>query len=330
MTMYMAGPYAPGDSSAPPFPYRETFRASPFRRPDWRWVVAEHLVDGGGEPDQASHDDWIARARNYLHYGPCVLAETLGEDSDSWRAVHDATSFRANLLPRFELEARLLTGDTCERIADRFGADAATIEAYEKLFFDVRDRLGQRSYIMHQVIGPRVYAGFSVQDLDVVWKLVAYQGGTVALDAILEATWTLDRPSRLDEIAEYFAQHAEAVTARQFYLSSLSLQTQELGPRDLKNLLRILEGSDGFQASYQSLCGALPQSAGDAAPMPNIPVWASVEPEGPHSHPMAPSASIKEINASPDPSAETLERNAAASPNQPLASNTVTGITRVA
>ena len=52
--------------------------------------------------------------------------------------------------------ARLLTSETFEEIAQYFGTSAGTIDYFEKLFFNVRDRMQCRGWILKAaVIGPR-------------------------------------------------------------------------------------------------------------------------------------------------------------------------------
>jgi hypothetical protein len=52
-----------------------------------------------------------------------------------------------------ELEGYLMTGVSVERIAAASGVDASTITSYERLFFDVRDRLTQSAWITSMVVG---------------------------------------------------------------------------------------------------------------------------------------------------------------------------------
>jgi hypothetical protein len=94
--------------------------------------------------------------------------------------------------PRWALEARLLTREPLETIAAKSGLATEVVEAYEALFFQVRDHLQARDYILLQVIGPRAARGPRSYELDVLWKLLAYHGGPLLLDVMLSPIPPLD------------------------------------------------------------------------------------------------------------------------------------------
>ena len=66
---------------------------------------------------------------------------------------------------RSEVEARLLADDQIENIARRVATEVEIIEAYERLFFNVRERLADRGYLMHCVLGPAVHLGFQAASM---------------------------------------------------------------------------------------------------------------------------------------------------------------------
>jgi hypothetical protein len=57
---------------------------------------------------------------------------------------------------RHILEARLLTTESYEEISQRMGTSAKAVSLYADLFFDVRDRLQARDWIMKVILGPLV------------------------------------------------------------------------------------------------------------------------------------------------------------------------------
>ena len=81
------------------------------------------------------------------------------------------------------LEARILSGDTTERIADKLGIPSETIEAYLSCFFDVRDRLGSADYIHSEILKSD---GCDDERGDLL-RLVGYCAGPEALDLILRS-----------------------------------------------------------------------------------------------------------------------------------------------
>jgi hypothetical protein len=177
--------------------------ANPFRPPDWRWR-------GASQPPMkrsrrgCRDDDWVVRCRRFQ-----AKLEKAGGD------VHQARLARAHkdvlaayLLRqgeprrRWEVEARVLAGQTDEEIGDRVGVDGTVIQAYEAMFFAVRTRLRCCDWVMACVIGPKLWEGFDVGDVETVWKVVAYQCGPVVFDSLIENVREDGRPPADPELAE--------------------------------------------------------------------------------------------------------------------------------
>jgi len=64
------------------------------------------------------------------------------------------------------------------------------ISLYERIFFNVNEKLKNRDYIMTCVIGPSVHSGLSDRDFDLLWKLFGYLYGPVVLNAFVHTTST--------------------------------------------------------------------------------------------------------------------------------------------
>ena len=86
---------------------------------------------------------------------------------------------------RWSIEARILARETDREIAMRIGCGEEIIQAYEALFFNVRDKLNRKDYIFHTVLKDAVLRGLHERKKDLLWKLVAYLGGSYMLDAII-------------------------------------------------------------------------------------------------------------------------------------------------
>jgi hypothetical protein len=108
---------------------------------------------------------------------------------DAHPALYEAYSiYTANEDPtetRWELEARLLANETFDSISTKMGIDSDTIRWYEKVFFDVLDRLSSPSLIIHTIIGRAVQAGLAEREYDCLWKLFGYSLGPSVLDALV-------------------------------------------------------------------------------------------------------------------------------------------------
>jgi hypothetical protein len=86
---------------------------------------------------------------------------------------------------RQTIEAWFLAGEPIEGVARRCGVPVEAAELYEQLFFNVTDRLENRSYVLFTAIGPATYEGFDLDDPGAVLKWFAYTGGPRVLDFLL-------------------------------------------------------------------------------------------------------------------------------------------------
>jgi hypothetical protein len=176
---------------------------NPLRPPDWRWRRATQPPRKRRRRGPRD-DDWVGRCRRFQ-----AKLEKAGGDVHQarWARAHKDV-LAAYLLRqgetrrRWEVEARVLAGQTDEEIGDRVGVDGTVIQAYEAMFFAVRTRLKCCDWVMACVIGPKLWEGFDVGDVETVWKVVAYQCGPVVFDALIENVREDGRPSADPELAE--------------------------------------------------------------------------------------------------------------------------------
>lgn len=84
------------------------------------------------------------------------------------------------------LEARILARQADEAIAKSLSIhDPATVQWYEQLFFNVRDRLDSVDYISKQIIGPLIGQGLHNVDMQLSAKFFGYFGGETVLEFML-------------------------------------------------------------------------------------------------------------------------------------------------
>jgi hypothetical protein len=88
-------------------------------------------------------------------------------------------------LRRFELEARLLTGQGDADIAARCGLSPAGIVAYHDIFHEVRPHLHADTYVVNVLIGPKVHRGLQPSDQEQLLKLAGFALGGPAVDEML-------------------------------------------------------------------------------------------------------------------------------------------------
>src|SRR3954447_17001009 len=134
---------------------------SPVRRPQWRLDRVMQLISHRPRPILLGRlDDHYVRAYRRLTMKFRAAGDNEAKRDAVFLEYPDVC--QAHLLhysPDFErrqiLEARLLTNESYEEIANRYATSAKVIEYYEKLFFHVRDRLDSSGWIHKVIQGPR-------------------------------------------------------------------------------------------------------------------------------------------------------------------------------
>jgi hypothetical protein len=176
--------------------------SSRSRAVDGRWQIAIAIVSGMATRWflRKVIDAEVSLAVRYIRQCQKDSVDFHGELADLHTAWH--LRFRADLLTRSILEARLLAGLTVDETAAACELPVAAVRMYESLFFDVSCKLQHRAYIIHHAIGSRYKTGYSADDIDIVLKAVGYFQGPLFLDYILPYfTSPLAIPARLDVLA---------------------------------------------------------------------------------------------------------------------------------
>ncbi len=177
--------------------------SNPFRPADWRWQRAQSLFEreiGSAAPSRNRDGPdgfiWITKARQFLQ-------EYNRDASDAARSVlaerrpeifwaHWVWTNQANPV-KHVIEAHLLARSDNHTIGYRCNMPPQCIEAYEALFYNVRDKIHHRSYILNVVIGPAIHRGLSEREFDLLWKLYGYFLGPCIIDALegkfVNPTW---------------------------------------------------------------------------------------------------------------------------------------------
>jgi hypothetical protein len=178
---------------------------SPYRLTDWRWRRACHIIEGGPRATARLDGDagakWIRRAVKFRK-----MLDKCDAKSHYRLAEFDPVMFWAYTMfdrperrLRWTIEARILARQTDKEIADEVASSPETIEAYEAVFFNVRDRLDRKEYILHVVLS-EAGQNCRASAYDVVWKLFAYCGGPLVLERLLEPVARAVPPKNPDEV----------------------------------------------------------------------------------------------------------------------------------
>lgn len=162
----------------------------PFRTPDYRWARAGWLISEGRNVRRASEDPYVVVA---LKFRRACNRATTGTAKERLARRMPGLFFafevyqRDEDMTRWALEARVLTGESPKRVAQRCRTTPEVVFWYEKLFFDVRPHLGNRDWLVSRVLtGESFRRGLQERDRDLLLKLYALVGGPLAVDALLQ------------------------------------------------------------------------------------------------------------------------------------------------
>ena len=217
-----------------PIEFRPT---NPKRSPDWRWRLAGYYLDEDVNPsrrtdklvrdivrfrrglDEAEAQDsdalrWEVYGRHlalfeaYQIYDDDAGAGSGDDDDDEFGMMNFVTDTRtqsSNTL-RWELEARLLSGQDKKDIAEKLGTEESVVDVYERVFFNVEDRLKSDAYIAHTVIGSDAVKNLSSGKVEQIWKLWAWRMGPAVVDWLVyrveKGSMTEDPSILRDELVE--------------------------------------------------------------------------------------------------------------------------------
>lgn len=191
-------------------------RHNPMRAPHWRWLRAVSIDSGGVKAsknvDGPEGFKWIRRAlrlkRHHAAAGsrPDVLYNLARLDP----ALFWAHSIWAEdkQPTRWEIEARILAGETDEEIAKKAGCEADVIGAYESVFFNVREKLQNTTYIVNVVMAEAVTRGMTERQYDLLWKMFGYRGGPYVLDAMISKFSEIETPKKSEDVSQFFQDAA--------------------------------------------------------------------------------------------------------------------------
>lgn len=181
---------------------------NPFREPNWRYNRVLELAERQGAPGRVSwrtDDDYVKVAKNFV-----VQYNRLPEEERNQLFASNPGLYYAYMLneaPDEEVncmvQARILAGETDAEIADHICTLPATIEWYEALFFNVRDRLGCQDWIVSTILGPSAERGVKDRSFDFAAKMFGYFGGSLALEVIATGFNIEDRPKGRDQVSDF-------------------------------------------------------------------------------------------------------------------------------
>ena len=160
--------------------------------PHWRWVRAQELLRQNKNPSRTLDDEWTALTFQYLRRRASLSRpDRLSSFPGRLRKLRRAHCIREAGGPlQLEIEARLLARMTTEEIAESMGISRGVVEAYEAMFFSVREFLDCKEWILlfaTDVVGPAALPDARL------WRACAYLGGRRMVQFMLECLKPRDR-----------------------------------------------------------------------------------------------------------------------------------------
>lgn len=170
---------------------------NPLRPVDWRWQRAAAILEGDRSMPASRRKDkpdgfmWINRAvkfqRELRAAQNDIQRAALAERRPDIFWAHWVWTAQNDI--KHIIEAQLLAQSPDHSIGWRCNLLPGSVKAYEALFFNVRDKLQHRSYVLNSVIGPAIHRGLNEREYDLLWKLYGYFLGPCIVDA-LESMFT--------------------------------------------------------------------------------------------------------------------------------------------
>lgn len=209
----------------------QELRDSYHRAPNWCWLRAMQIDAGGPRASRAvdgAHGfTWVRRALRLKRR----LDAAVNRPDAMYRLLQcDRELFWAHSMwlndkapTRWAVEARLLAGESNEQIAARMATDSKVIEAYEAVFFNVRDRLDRLDYIVTVVMADAVTRGLSERQYDLLWKLFGYRGGSHVLDSVISKFSPIAKPDRPEDVGQFFQEFAVNTVKHKAALATLTV-----------------------------------------------------------------------------------------------------------
>lgn len=141
-------------------------------------------------------------------------------------------------LVRYELESRILTGQTDAEIAGKMQIPEDVVGEYSFWFFDVRDRLHLTTWIAREAIRRDPSGKLEQHDIGPLWRWIAFNYGPLALEEVLAAV----DPQTLQSqgIDAYCSRNARLDPSLKFLIFIERLHGLE-SPRKLVRLHRLQE-----------------------------------------------------------------------------------------
>ena len=240
--------------------YEDYQRFNVFRRPDWRLERVLKIIDRLPAPGRCTSrdDQYVKAARTFLLRWRAKASdeereELFWENPGLFYAYQIYERTEDEPEPAMFMQARLLARQSYEQIAECLSTTPETVDWYEKMFFNVRDRLQNRDWITKHVLLPSIMKNHGVVPakgddsdilpfkdsavakpfLDASLKLFAYFGGQYIVDIMITGFQSGKPLVSPDEMAAWFDHHWSMTIRRRSHQAALQFEVNKYNVMEL-------------------------------------------------------------------------------------------------
>lgn len=191
-------------------------RYNPMRPAAWRQERVLELMEHMPNPKKPHRRRDDRYVREYYRFLRKYAAQTTESERvamfDANPSLYYAHSihFHPDKEWRSVAQGFLLTGDTLESCAAALDTLPEALDWYERLFFNVRDRLEAEAWVAKTVLGSSAYraanreGSVTENQQDILFKLFGYYGGPIILKIVISGFRRGSLPRRPEEISPWF------------------------------------------------------------------------------------------------------------------------------
>jgi hypothetical protein len=208
----------------------------PYPCVDWRWKWAEEIHIRAIPRERWFADRWVRLAIRILGYlGSPPRLPARADDALIAPALVEAVAirFNANRRRRWEIEARLLAGQSFEVIGQLCGLSTLAVRVFERLFFQIAQARHSRSYIQDRVLGDRAYRAFARDDTEFLWWWCGYSFGPIALGIVIRATDASGLIQFDDPGGDFSVEERRFLRHFRWMIDATNVPVEEFGPEEL-------------------------------------------------------------------------------------------------
>jgi hypothetical protein len=237
-------------------------RDAPTRPMEWRWLLAQEIVNRGRKPAEKPDEPTRTMVRYLRRLHACTTEKDLQKLQRTMPAVFEAGELHsAGDSLQWELEARLLSVDSFDAIAKKLNTSVGVIRAYEELFFNVLDRLDSVGWVTHLAISGGLRHGLRLDDTPTLWRFYGYWGGPLIVDELAWDFNQMAKPTDAAGVRQFFQNDIRAMVQRKV---AVGLRSLPLDPKEFAKLMRLWMRMEQMQsrqkedtAGYDNRCGNL-------------------------------------------------------------------------